>query len=207
VIKSVIFDLSEVLIPGLIGIEKRLAVITGIPSDSIAKSLGSHPYHEPENNLEKLLKGEVSYEDYRFEIMKTLGLPNKYAAVFDSECLKMFDTPYAHTNEMIERVAAACDLYLLSDHCDIWASYIQQRHDFLRLFKGTLWSYEVNATKKSKAPFEALIKAYSLCPTQCLFVDDNHFNISIAISMGFNTVHFLGESSVTEVYRTIDNSQ
>lgn len=204
-IKTVIFDLSEVLIPGLIGIEERLEKITGKSSDSIAKALGSYPYYEIDNNLEFLLKGRISYQEYRSSFMVNAGLSNQYTDVFDAECLKMFEFPYAHTEAMIQRVAESCDLYLLSDHREMWASHIQNKHHFFRHFKGALWSYEVNATKKSETPFAAIVAKYSLTPAECLFVDDNKINISIADSMGFNTVYFLGEQSVSDVYRLIEN--
>ena len=205
-IRAVIFDLSEVLIPGLIGIEDRLEELTGISKDLIAKSLGSYPYHEQENNLEALLKGSISYQEYRSGFMETANFPSEYEESFDKECLKMFESAYPHTNKMIQRVAQSCDLYLLSDHCEVWATYIKKQHDFFRFFKGTLWSYEVSATKKSNIPFDALIKKYDLSPRECLFVDDNQINISIAGSMGFSTVHFFGEQSVHEVYRAIENT-
>ncbi len=204
-IKAVVFDLSEVLIPGLIGIEKHLEDITGKPKDLIARALGSHPYYEIDNNLEGLLKGNITYQDYRSEFMATLGLSNHYEDVFDRECLKMFEAPYAYTEKMIQRVAESCDLYLLSDHCEMWASHIQKRHDFFRYFKGAVWSYEVSATKKSEIPFAALIKKFALKPSECLFVDDNKINISIAGNMNFNTVHFSGEQSIPHIYRAIEN--
>ncbi len=94
-IKSVIFDLSEVLIPGLIGIEGRLEEITGVSSDLIAKALGSYPYHEVGNNLEGLLKGNITYQEYRSGFLASTGLPSHYEDIFDKECLKMFDSSYA----------------------------------------------------------------------------------------------------------------
>jgi len=147
-IKNVIFDLSEVVMPGLIGIEARLEEITGRPRDLIAKALGSYPYHEIDNNLESLLKGDITYQDYRSGFMENAGLSEKYEEAFDKECLKMFESSYSHTQEMIQQVAKSCDLYLLSDHCEIWANHIQNQHDFFRYFKGTLWSYEVGAHRK-----------------------------------------------------------
>ena len=204
-IKTVIFDLSEVLIPGLIGIEQRLEVITGKPSDLIAKALGNYPFHEIDNILESLLKGTISYQEYRSHFLANIGLANSYEDVFDQQCLKMFETPYAHTKDLIQRVSQTCDLYLLSDHCEMFATHIQKNHSFFRYFKGTLWSYEVSATKKSEVPFVALIDRYSLTPSECLFVDDNKVNISVAETMGFPTVHFLGAVSIPQIYQAISN--
>lgn len=206
-IKSVVFDLSEVLIPGLIGIEKHLEELTGKPRDLIAKALGSYPYHEVDNALESLLKGKISYQEYRSQFLACTALPQSHADVFDAECLKMFETPYAHTEGLLQRASQSCDLYLLSDHCEVFTTHIQNIHSFFRYFKGILWSYEVCATKKSETPFAALLERYSLKPSECLFVDDNQVNISVADGMGFSTVHFLGTESVPQIYRTIENGQ
>lgn len=40
-IDSVIFDLSEVLLPGMIGVEDRLSAKTGVPKDRITRAMGS----------------------------------------------------------------------------------------------------------------------------------------------------------------------
>ena len=64
-IKNVVFDLSEVLLPGLIGVEDKLQLRTGKPGNLIAQALGSYPYYQDNNNLDKLLKSEMSYPEYR----------------------------------------------------------------------------------------------------------------------------------------------
>lgn len=202
-IKNVIFDLSEVLIPGLIGVEKELEKFTATPSGLISKALGSYPYYEIDNNLEQLLKGMITYSEYRSDVMNTLGLADKYAQIFDIQCFNMFDKPYLYTQQMVEKIAQTCDVYLLSDHCQVWADHIQIQHEFFQYFKAIVWSYEVGATKKTKEPFSALIERYTLTPSDCLFIDDNPINICVAKSMGFNTLHFLGEISLPQIYSAI----
>lgn len=200
---KVVFDLSEVLLPGLIGVEDKLETKVGKPKDMIAKALGSHPYHEINNNLEQLLKSEISYEEYREGFLIDLGLSKEYQEVFDHECLRMFDFPYSHTNELVEKLAKSCELFLLSDHCERWAEYIQNKHEFFKFFDGILWSYEVGATKKSDIPFKALCEKYDLNPIECLFVDDNRANISVASEVGFKTLLFSGKDSINEIYEAL----
>lgn len=204
-IEHVIFDLSEVLLPGLIGVEEALEARTGKPKDLVAKALGSYPYYEIDNNLDKLLQGELSYEAYRSVFLSEAGLSEAHAPTFDHECLNMFASPYPYTEEMLEKVAESSSLYLLSDHCEVWAQYITQRHSFFKYFSGLVWSYEIGATKKMEKPFSAITEKYQLTPSSCLFVDDNKKNISNAIDFGFKTVHFTGEESVNQVYRAIEN--
>lgn len=202
-IENVVFDLSEVLLPGIIGVEEQLGLQTGKSKDSIAKAMGSYPYYVKDNKLDKLLKGELTYDSYREEFLSETGLSEEYASIFDKECIKMFDSPYPYTEEMIKRAAKVCNIFLLSDHCEAWAEYIRNKHSFFDYFHGVVWSYEIGATKKSSDPFEKIIMKYRLNPASTLFVDDNEININNAKSHGFKTVHFTSVDSVSEVYRAI----
>ncbi|ROS05529.1 FMN phosphatase YigB (HAD superfamily) [Sinobacterium caligoides] len=202
-IENVVFDLSEVLLPGIIGVEEQLGLRTGKSEDVIARAMGSYPYYEKDNNLDRLLKGELSYESYRAEFLCEIGLSREVASVFDQECTKMFDSPYPYTERMIKNTAKSCNLFLLSDHCETWVEYIRNKHNFFDYFQGLVWSYEIAATKKSTEPFEAIINKYQLNPALSLFVDDNEINIDNAKYHGFKTVHFTGEESINEVYRAI----
>lgn len=205
-IKNVVFDLSEVLLPGIIGIEEHLSLRTGTSKEVIAKALGSSPYYEKDNNLDKLLKGELTYESYRSEFLAEAELSDEWALIFDHACTSMFDSPYPYTEVMLKNVAQSCNIFLLSDHCETWVNYIKSKHRFLDYFKGLVWSYEIGATKKSAEPFTTIIDRYQLNPATSLFVDDNDINIDIAKKHGFNTVHFTSEESVNDVYRAINFS-
>ena len=202
-IKNVVFDLSEVLLPGLIGVEDKLQLRTGKPGNLIAQALGSYPYYQDNNNLDKLLKSEMSYPEYRTAFLLDVGLSESDGSMFDDQCLQMFDQPYWYTNELLRNVAVSCKLYLLSDHCEVWADYIYKRHRFFEHFAGIVWSYELGATKKGLEPFVAIIEKYQLDPANCLFVDDNLNNINNAREVGFQVVHFTGEESVEHVYAAI----
>jgi hypothetical protein len=117
-IESVIFDLSEVLLPGMIGVEDRLSATPELPKDSFTRAMGSFPHYVVGNNLDDLLKGRLSYEQYRDAVLRTAGLPQNSSLIFDAACLSMFDKPYDYTEEMLSTVAAKCDIFLLSDHCE-----------------------------------------------------------------------------------------
>jgi len=204
-IKHIVFDLSEVLIPGLIGVEDKLEEKTHISKNNIAKALGSYPYYVKGNILDQLLKGELSYSDYRSLFLSEIGLSVEHEQLFDSTCLSMFDSAYDYTNDLLKELSKNFNLYLLSDHCMIWVPYILERHKFLSLFKGLMWSYEIGETKKSIKPFEEAIKKFQLSPEDSLFIDDNKDNIKNARSLGFNTVLFKGKKSIEEIYRTLQD--
>lgn len=202
-INSVIFDLSEVLLPGLIGVEKRLAQRTGLPIDAIAQALGSRPYYRDGNILDDLLTARISYEDYRAAFLRNTGLPESGARLFDEQCSSMWSIPYGYTEELVATVASHCQVFLLSDHCEQWARDIKLRHAFLSHFKDVAWSYEVGAVKRERKPFEVLLLRNRLHAGTCLFVDDNDRNIAVAQSIGMKTVHFAGASSIPEIHAKI----
>lgn len=61
-IENVIFDLSEVLLPGMIGVEDRLSRLSGIPKEKITRALGSRPHYEVGNIWDDLVTAGISYE-------------------------------------------------------------------------------------------------------------------------------------------------
>ena len=202
-IKNVIFDLSEVLLPGMIGVEHRLSRRTGLPIEKITKALGSHPHYEVGNILDHLLSGKISYEQYRAAFIASTGIPDGSAALFDEECLGMLATPYDYTEELLAAVAARCDVFLLSDHCETWVRWIMEKHLFLSVFKDIVWSFEIGATKRDRKPFEVIMSRNNLKPETCLFVDDLARNIDTAQRFGMKTVHFVGREFITEIYSAI----
>jgi len=200
-IKNVIFDLSEVLLPGMIGVEVGLERTTGVARDSITRAMGSHPHYQVGNVLDELLKGILTYEQYRDVVLRELdGVSTK---VFDKHCLGMFAEPYEYTERMLAVVSKSCDIFLLSDHCEVWASYICNRHEFMGSFKDIVWSYEIGATKREPMPFEHLLSENDLVPECTLFVDDLDRNIETARKFKMKTIHFKGKASVQDVFDAI----
>ena len=152
--KNIIFDLSEVLLPGLIGVEDILEKELGASSDDIAKAMGSYPYHKVGNILEEHLKGKISYTQYREKVFGDLALSDKLFEVFDRTCVSMFDKPYVYTEELLKTVSKSHRIFLLSDHFEVWADYIKNKHPFFSYFEDLLWSFQIKETKKSEGPFK-----------------------------------------------------
>lgn len=83
-IDNVIFDLSEVLLPGMIGVEHRLAHRTGLPKEKITQALGSHPHYEAGNILDHLLSGKI----WSFEIGATKRDQKPFEVIMSRNNLK-----------------------------------------------------------------------------------------------------------------------
>lgn len=198
-IKNIIFDLSEVLIPGMIGVENKLSHYLKVTPDAICKAMGSYPYFSVNNHLDKLFTDEISLTNYLFKIRSDLNLDSSYDHVITEFILKCFNDPYPYSIQLISELKDHFNLILYSDHCKDWIEYIISRHPFLANFNKHIYSYEVGRTKKDIKSFEILIDLEKINPTESLFVDDNAMNVINAKSTGFKTILFKGEQSIKEI--------
>ena len=152
----------------------------------------------------KVLKGDISYDEYRSRFLTSTGLAEEVSGLFDQVCLTMFEQPYEYTERMLSKVSNSCRVFLLSDHCDVWVDHIVNGHTFFSCFEDIVWSFEIGATKRESKPFTTIIERNDLIADESLFVDDTLRNIIMADSMGMKTVHFEGSESVDKVYRAIE---
>lgn len=65
-----------------------------------------------------------------------------------------------------------------------------QRFDFLHELDGIVVSGEEKMVKPNDSIFNLLLRRYNLQATNCLFIDDNLYNIEAAHNLGFDTIHF-----------------
>jgi HAD superfamily hydrolase (TIGR01509 family) len=183
-ITTIIFDLSEVLISGLIGVEKELAPIVGLSEDKFLRGLWTDSFKE-------LLKGKMSEDEYLDDIFEK----NKWKS--DKEFFKRIIRKNLH-NEMvgmiglIGKLSKKYKLILLSDHAKEWIDYIDKIHPFLSLFDKKYYSFQSGEIKREKRAFELLLRGNNLLPSECLFVDDSPANIYVAKEVGLRAIQFIG---------------
>ena len=137
-INTLIFDLSEVLIPGLIGVEERLSEALGIDKHLITAAMGSHPHYVVGNHLDQLFVGQLSHADYIALLHVNLKLEADVSDVFTQNFLQCFRTAYPYSVDLIESLAGRYRLLLHTDHCRVWVEEILRMHPFLSRFSGTI---------------------------------------------------------------------
>ena len=183
-IQFVIFDLSEVLIHGLVRFEEGIAREIGVTAQTSAAAFGGP-------HLRALLEGSISENRYLAEIIQ------KNAWVIAPGRLKTllrqnFDATLPGTIEIARQLSHSYRLALLSDHAREWAAYIIATHEFLDgLFVCKLFSYEIGSTKREPRMFHVLLTMLSATPGQCLFIDDSARNVEVARSLGIDSIRFL----------------
>jgi HAD superfamily hydrolase (TIGR01509 family) len=183
-IQFVIFDLSEVLIHGVVRFEEGIAREIGVTAQTSAAAFGGP-------HLRALLEGSLSEDRYLAEVIEK----NAWAIAPDrlkTLIRQNFNATLPGTIEMARQLSRSYRLALLSDHAREWVSYISAAHKFLDgLFVCKLFSYEIGSTKREPRTFHILLDMLSAAPGQCLFIDDNDRNVEVARSVGIDSIRFL----------------
>ena len=180
--QTLIFDLSEVLIAGLLGIEKPLAVRLGIPKRAVLTAFAG-PL------LEKLCCDRISEDEYLARILKRQRWRLAPAEV-KGIIRQNFHRRVPGMQKLIARLARRYELVLLSDHAAEWATYIQGIHPWLRIFKTRFFSFELRQTKREPSTFQRVLAAIGRRPDECLLVDDSTQNVQAAASIGLPGIRF-----------------
>ncbi len=181
-ITTIIFDLSEVLISGLIGIEKELAPLVNLSGEDFLVGLWRDSFWE-------LLKGKISEDEYLDDVFER----NKWAAdksTFKDIIRKNFHNEVGGMIELVEKLSKDYKLILLSDHAKKWIEYINKIHPFLNLFDKKYFSFQSGEIKREKRAFKLLLKENNLNPSDCIFIDDSPANIKAAEEVGLEVILF-----------------
>lgn len=182
-IRCIIFDLSEVLIAGLVGVEQELSPLLSVPEEQILSYFSGGLFYD-------LLLGEVPEEVYLEDVIAragwSIGVAKLKAAI-----RRNFHSEVDGAVGLLRRLAAVRDIVLLSDHAAEWIAYIRSIHSFFDLFKRTFFSFDLKSMKNEPETFRRVLDALSILPTECLFVDDNAENVAVAQSVGIPSLRFV----------------
>ncbi len=182
--KTIIFDLSEVIIKGLLGIEDYFASILKLDKPSIIRSFGG-------DNIRALFLGKLSEEHYFQQIINTNQLNtniDELKRIVRSE----FNSEIPDMPSFILSLSKTYPLVLYSDHAKEWISYILERHSFLNVFKKMVFSYEQNCLKSDTDAFHKLLTRLNLKSSDVIFIDDTLENVRNAERCGISTIQFNG---------------
>ncbi len=193
---TLIFDLSEVLIAGLYGIEKMLAPRFQVDPKLILPALGGQILHE-------LCCGQITEDVYLSKIIKQQGWD---IPITEMKAL-IRENFHRHIPGMKELIVTLSDRYqlvLLSDHALEWVKYIHQIHPFLDVFTHQFFSYQIKQTKREPSTFLHVLAAIQSEPDQCFFIDDNLLNVSVAQGVGIRGIQFFSTGQINQRLEQID---
>jgi FMN phosphatase YigB (HAD superfamily) len=182
-VRCIIFDLSEVLIAGLVGIEKELSRELAVPEQEILPCFADRVF-------EQLLVGSIPEEVYLAHVIAKGRWPTDVARL-KAAIRHNFHNTIEGTVAILTDLARGYELALLSDHAREWISYIKAVHPFMGMFRHAFFSFDLKGTKDDPATFVKALDAMSMSPEVCLFIDDNLTNIRVAESVEIPSIRFL----------------
>ena len=187
-IQTIVFDLGEVLIAGLFGIEVPLAEQLRVPGSTILPAFGG-------DLLEELCCARLSEDEYLQRIVNRQGwcVPIDH---LKSVIRRNFHRHVPGMQAVLDRLTPRYELVLLSDHAREWMAYIQMVHSFFHKFRALFFSYELGQTKSNPTTFALVLDELGRKAQQCLFVDDSERNVATARSVGLPSIRFVDSAQL-----------
>lgn len=184
-INTLIFDLSEVFISGLLGFERPLAQLLGCAESDIEVGFGGEL-------LQRLFWGQIDEDTYLTAVLTRGGWDSPIASV--KEVIRAnFHTVYPGMETLFERLCQTERYHtvLLSDHAVEWVDYIYDVHPIVQRFDEVIFSYHIQHTKRMPETFPLVLARIGRRPEECFFVDDSVRNVSNAAAAGIAGRQFI----------------
>ena len=139
----------------------------------------------------ELDRGTLSQEEAIFRGASRTGLPC-------ADIEKLLNavppslTPIPGTIELIRSTKKANNrLFVLSNMQSASISYLEENHKIWDMFDGIVISCRINKVKPEAAIYEHLLNAYELEAAETVFIDDLSENLTVASSIGIQTIRFV----------------
>jgi len=181
-IRAILFDLSDVLVVGLTGIEARLQAYLPYPGDEILRQLRS-------DAMLDFLLGYCSEEEYLGRVKHDYGWELSIDQI-KAIIRQHFKTAIPGAGEIVASLAKDYPLYLLSDHGREWARYIEAEHTFLGLFTRRFYSFDLHLRKNNPEAYREVLRQTGVPAAECLFIDDRPGFLAAAGQVGLAGILF-----------------
>lgn len=183
-IKTLIFDLGNVLIPFDFKIGyQRISALCGCPANEIPLRIRSTGLVQPFET------GEITPEHFVAELTKVLGLTATYSEFCDLWSSVFLPDPLV-PEPFLGTLASRYRLLLLSNTNPIHFSMIQANYPLLGHFHDRVLSYEIRSAKPAPKIYQEALARAECPPEQCFFTDDMLVNVEAARQHGIDAVQF-----------------
>lgn len=203
---ALVFDLGSVLVDNKISFKETLYNSKLIPDD-IVEELDSYigeTYQNSKNKLEYC--SETDYYKYMVDhAPEHLKSYIPAALNLEESNLKLLDYSKTLIKKLKEK---GYKLYYISN----WSKWSKDKlvktgfFDFLKEFDGGIFSGDVGHMKPDNSIFQYFFNKYKdITPTECMFFDDRHENISAAMNVGMYGILFNKLYTVEWIYDNLIN--
>ncbi|MFW9772844.1 MAG: HAD-IA family hydrolase [Candidatus Thorarchaeota archaeon] len=99
--------------------------------------------------------------------------------------------PHYGMKEIIQQLKAeGYNLVIFSGNIRERVEFLDQRYNFLKYFDKAVFSYDLKKNKSNPAFYKELANQVGCKPQESIFIDDEHKNIEMAKTFGFNCLPF-----------------
>ncbi len=180
--KTIIFDLSEVLLDFVVPLGDDLARRLSTTRERIYRAFEN-------DHMEPYYRGLISEDEFLHTVMgdqlQGITLPEMKQIIRRSLDMRVPDM-----QPILEDLKHDYELVLLSDHGREWVDYILQKHPFLDIFERKFFSFDLDGIKEHPETFIKLLERLGRRPQECLFIDDMEHNCATARSLGIDAIRF-----------------
>ncbi len=180
-ITTIIFDLSEVYLHGMWGIEAVIekTIQKEVPDDALYLTSEAQQFH----------LGQITEEAFWQAMIQKYDWPISVAEL--KKIIRQNMTEIKGTREIIETLKThGYRLGLLSVHAKEWIEHCETEFDYHKLFHSVMYSFEVQVCKPEPKAFELILEKLDVTAEECLFIDDSEINIAAAQALGIQTIQF-----------------
>jgi HAD superfamily hydrolase (TIGR01509 family) len=180
VYKAIIFDLSEVLLTGSYG--QHIAV-----SKRLGIEVTDKDFFIP--SMDDFFHGKISERDYWIEVIRANSWKIKPLEL--EQIIRTNFREIEGVRTIIEHLRQqGYKLGLLSIHTKEWVEYCQAKFHYHSLFDALSYSYESGISKPSPEAYVDILNKLNEAPQDCVFVDDNIYNLISASQLGIRSILF-----------------
>lgn len=185
---TIIFDLSEVIISGILGIERVLSRQLGVSEADVLSAFNCQ-------DLQDLCCGYMSEDCYLHNLVTRNAWPITINDL-KTHIRNNLNVQVDGMEQLLVVLSTEYRLVLLSDNAKEWVSYISSIHHILDLFKVCIFSYQICRTKRQASTFNIALQLINSRPHECIFIDDNLGNVRRAQSVGIKSIQFKSPSEL-----------
>lgn len=181
-ISTIIFDLSEVYLRGMKGIEKQISDLTGQTVLDNKLFFGK--------TTEKFFHGKISEDEF----WQIYIQENSWKTSIDvlKQLVRKNMTEIQGTRGIMEKLKEnGYKLGLLSIHAKEWVEHCEAQYHYHQLFDARTYSYEIGISKPDPKAFLLLLDKLQAKPQESLFIDDYIVNVDAAKKLGLQAVQFI----------------
>jgi glucose-1-phosphatase len=195
VIKTILFDLGNVVIPFDIKLAyARMAEHCGCQPEEVAARIRATGLVGP------FERGEIAAEPFVRQLSTVLSVNITYQEFCDWWNCVFLPKPLI-SEALLEDLAARYRLLALSNTNPIHFAMLKQAYPLLRHFHDNVLSYEVGAAKPEAKIYHEAIARARCNPEECFFTDDLAVNIEAARKHGMDAVQFLSAEQLDQELR------